>query len=170
MRPPSSQLMELPVLMGPSTHSNTWKSTLFVGIVTFHLNIPASSRKIPLDTMVICFRDLNARHTYVSVDVCWSCNRWAGIRYDVEVLDGARHCLSEVLSLELKGQRLVSLDWSISRILMNYTYIIVAVEVLMEGPVLAMFVVGVFDLVSWYPGDGACILSSCLEVTCQIVS
>ena len=51
----------------------------------------------------------------------------------------------------------------------EYTCAIVVGEVLMEGLVLAMFVVGVFDLISWRPGDGACMLSSCLEVTCQIM-
>ena len=45
----------------------------------------------------------------------------------------------------------------------------VAVAVLMEGPVLAMFFVGVVDLVSWRPGDDKSMLSSHLEVTYPIV-
>ena len=64
------------------------------------------------------------------------------------MLDGARHCLSEVLPLVLEGLRLVSIYWSISRNLMICTFAIVTVVMLVEGPVLAMFVVGVFDLVA----------------------
>ena len=63
-------LMELLVLLGPSTGPNPWKSTLFVSVVTFHPNFPTSSQRIPFDTMMIRFRDLNTRHTSVSVDIC----------------------------------------------------------------------------------------------------
>ena len=62
--------MELSVLLGLSTGLYPWKSTLYVSSLTFHPNVPASSQRIPLDTMVIRFRDLNARHTSKSVDVC----------------------------------------------------------------------------------------------------
>ena len=39
----------------------------------------------------------------------------------------------------------------------------VVVAMLIKGPVLAMFVVGVFDLVSWCTGDGACMLISVMK-------
>ena len=70
VKPPSLLLMELPVLLGPSTGPNPLKSTLFANVVTFHQNVPASSQRIPFDTIMIRFRDLNARHTSMSVDVC----------------------------------------------------------------------------------------------------
>ena len=133
---------------------------------------PASSERIPFDTMVSHFRDLNARHISISGNIVGDhtrggCARGARIPYVVEVLNDGRHCPSAMLPLGLDGLRLVSSYWSISGILMIYTCAIVAVAVLMKGPVLAMFVVGVFDLVSWCPGDAACILNSPLELTSQ---
>ena len=51
------------------------------------------------------------------------------------MLDGARHCLSEVLPLGLEGLRLVSIYWGISGNLMIYICTIVALTMLMEDPV-----------------------------------
>ena len=53
------------------------RALLFVGVAAFHQNIPASSQRIPFNMTVIRFHDQNARHTIMSVDICWwSCKRW----------------------------------------------------------------------------------------------
>ena len=70
VKPPSLLLMELSVLLGPSTGAHPWKSTLFVNLVTFLLNVPAFSQRIPFDTMVIHFHDQNVHHISMLVDIC----------------------------------------------------------------------------------------------------
>ena len=76
-RPPSLLLVELPVLLGPSTGPNPWERTLlFIGII-FHPQVPAFAQRILLEATVSRFRDLNALHKCISVDSCWwSYKRW----------------------------------------------------------------------------------------------
>ena len=95
--------------------------------------------------------------------------RVGGIWCGVEVLGDAKCCRSEDLSLGWWCLGLVSICWSITWSLMKCTCTIVSFAVLREGPVLAMFVVRVVNLVSWHPGDDAWLLSFCLEVTYPIM-
>ena len=97
VRPPSLLLVELLVLVGPSTGTYPWKSTLLDIIVYFQPEGPAFSQKIRW----MQWWAVSATRT-LSTLLYWSTfvddhtrdgNAWgAGIQYVVDVIDGGRDC------------------------------------------------------------------------------
>jgi hypothetical protein len=163
LRPPSLLLVELPVLVGPSIGPYPWKRTLLVSIVIFHPNVTASSHGIPLDAMVSRFCDLKALHTSISVDICFDHTR------DGNAEGQGFNMLLKCWMVEgVVCPRCCLWDWRAQGLFPLNICTRITAAMLLVVPVLAMLSVSAFDLVSWCPGEDACMWSSHLEVTRRI--